>query len=92
LCIAGATSPVISHVLDTALGRPAAGVLITLQRAAPGGGGCAWDTVAEARTDGDGRVPALLPRGNYVAPGQLLNYELTSQDTRMAQQCGRAWA
>lgn len=32
----GGTQPLTSHVLDTALGRPAKGVMITLQRAAPG--------------------------------------------------------
>lgn len=62
-------SPVTSHVLDTALGRPAAGVLIGLQRAAEGSGGTAWDTIGEARTNADGRVPGLLPPGNYLAPG-----------------------
>jgi 5-hydroxyisourate hydrolase-like protein (transthyretin family) len=66
---AGAVSPVTSHVLDTALGRPAAGVLICLQRAAQGSGGTAWDTLGEARTNADGRVPHLLPPGNHIAPG-----------------------
>lgn len=36
---AGATQPVTSHVLDTALGRPAEGVLVTLQKAALGSPG-----------------------------------------------------
>lgn len=68
---AGAVSPVTSHVLDTALGRPAPGVLVQLQRAPEGSGGAAWDTFGEARTNVDGRVPDLLPPGNYIAPGVL---------------------
>ena len=69
-------SPVTSHVLDTALGRPAAGVMIGLQRAAEGSGGTAWDTIGEARTNADGRVPDLLPPGNYLAQGASLGLSL----------------
>jgi 5-hydroxyisourate hydrolase len=55
-------STVTTHVLDSALGRPAAGVPVTLEYA----GG---SRVAAAVTDGDGRVrqlgPADLPAGIY---------------------------
>jgi 5-hydroxyisourate hydrolase len=57
----GATGASLStHVLDTASGRPAAGVAVTL-RATDG------TVLAEAVTDGDGRVGALaddLPAGD----------------------------
>lgn len=54
-----------THVLDTAAGRPAAGVAVTLQvRDAPGSH---WRTVAEAVTDGDGRVAGLVAQGALVA-------------------------
>ncbi|PYO68996.1 MAG: hydroxyisourate hydrolase [Gemmatimonadetes bacterium] len=48
-----------THVLDTALGRPAAGVAVTLaiQKAN------SWQEVARAKTDADGRVAALLEDG-----------------------------
>jgi len=46
-------SQVSTHVLDTALGRPAAGVAVTLER--DGG------VVARGTTDTDGRVAALGP-------------------------------
>ena len=56
-------STVSTHVLDTALGRPAAGVPVRLERAAGG------QALAEAVTSNDGRVPALgpddLPPGSY---------------------------
>jgi 5-hydroxyisourate hydrolase len=47
-------SSVSTHVLDTALGKPAAGVAVALVTAA-------GTEVARARTDADGRVGELLP-------------------------------
>jgi 5-hydroxyisourate hydrolase len=59
------TSAVTTHVLDTALGRPAAGVGVRLEAAADDG----WRPLAEAATDDGGRVPdigpAALPAGVY---------------------------
>ena len=46
---------VSSHVLDTSLGRPASGLVITLRRQQ----GSAWIEVFAGETDADGRVPAL---------------------------------
>jgi len=48
-------STVTTHVLDTALGRPAAGVPVRLERADGS------QVVAEGRTDADGRVVDLGP-------------------------------
>ncbi|WP_067802251.1 hydroxyisourate hydrolase [Actinomadura formosensis] len=41
-----------THVLDAARGLPAAGVAVRLDRRDAGG----WTTLAEARTDDDGRI------------------------------------
>ena len=46
-----------THVLDTARGRPAAGVPVVLERRADGG----WSLVGEGRTNADGRVGELAP-------------------------------
>ena len=58
-------STVSTHVLDTALGRPAAGVAVRLEQAGTGGGAL----LAEAVTNEDGRIPRLgpddLPPGSY---------------------------
>jgi 5-hydroxyisourate hydrolase len=58
-------STVTTHVLDTSLGRPAAGVPVRLERLAGG----QPTPVAEASTDDDGRVrefgPDGLPPGTY---------------------------
>ncbi|AXG82977.1 2-oxo-4-hydroxy-4-carboxy-5-ureidoimidazoline decarboxylase [Streptomyces paludis] len=61
---AAAPASVSTHILDTSLGRPAAGVPVTL--AALGEGpGARWTALGGARTDGDGRCKELpaLPAG-----------------------------
>jgi 5-hydroxyisourate hydrolase len=50
-------SAITTHVLDTAAGRPAAGVAVRLESTADTG----WLTVGEAVTDDDGRVRELGP-------------------------------
>ena len=59
--MSGVVSAVTTHVLDTAHGRPAAGLLVRLQQAAGG------DVLATGTTDDDGRVCALGPQ--RVDPG-----------------------
>jgi len=60
-------SAVTTHVLDAALGRPAAGIPVRLEQLDPDGARA--DLVAAASTDADGRVTDLcddrLPRGTY---------------------------
>src|SRR5271169_2507385 len=54
-------STVTTHVLDTSLGQPAAGVPVRLEHVTGG------EPIAEASTDGDGRVRELGPDG--LQPG-----------------------
>src|ERR1700743_2970424 len=56
-----------THVLDTALGRPAAGMAVHLEYAAHSG---PWEKLSAAETDGDGRCPNLLPQEVALRPGQ----------------------
>ena len=53
-------SPITSHVLDTALGKPAADLGLRLEVQRPGG---SWQLLAERRTQRDGRVTDLLAAG-----------------------------
>ena len=53
-------SPITTHVLDTARGRPAAGVPVTLDVRAPDG---SWKRLGAGSTDGDGRLRSLVPEG-----------------------------
>ena len=57
---------VSTHVLDTALGRPAAGIQVRLLRRT----GTSWTVVSEDTTNADGRVPALVPPDTRAEPGE----------------------
>lgn len=46
-------SPITTHVLDTTLGRPAAGMPVRLEVQARNGN---WERLATAETDQDGRI------------------------------------
>jgi 5-hydroxyisourate hydrolase len=48
-----------THVLDTARGRPAAGVEVRCERRRGDG----WEPLATGRTDAEGRIGDLLERG-----------------------------
>ena len=45
-----------THVLDTAIGRPAAGVVVTIERMGEG----EWDELTGGITDADGRIAPLV--------------------------------
>ena len=54
-----------THVLDTALGKPASGVPVTLETA----GSSTCEVLARATTDSNGRIAALLPAGHQLQAG-----------------------
>jgi len=54
-----------THVLDTSIGRPAAGVPVILYHH----DGADWTRVGRASTDDDGRVKALLDPAASVSAG-----------------------
>ena len=54
-----------THILDTALGRPAADVPVALAFMASG----SWSLINEAVTDADGRCKHLLPPTYALQPG-----------------------
>ncbi|MEA2255660.1 MAG: 5-hydroxyisourate hydrolase [Solirubrobacteraceae bacterium] len=63
-------SAITTHVLDTARGRPAAGIDVVLERA----GGAGWEPVGHGTTDGDGRVRDLLGEGPVAAGRYRLTF------------------
>ena len=63
-------SGITTHVLDTARGRPAAGVPVTLESK----GGDGWTTVGRGATDADGRLRDLAPPDFVLREGE---YRLT---------------
>lgn len=68
-------SPITTHILDTAAGRPAAGVAVTLCRVDEQG---AAVEVASGRTDADGRITDLLPAGTVKPGGYRLRFDTGS--------------
>ena len=56
-------SPITTHVLDTAAGRPAAGVAVRLECKSEAG---QWTRLAEGVTDADGRIMDLLAAGRLM--------------------------
>ncbi|MGI9075911.1 MAG: hydroxyisourate hydrolase [Gemmatimonadaceae bacterium] len=59
-------SSITTHILDTSLGRPAAGVSVNLERADGKGD---WLPVAVALTDTEGRVRELLGSAELISGG-----------------------
>ena len=55
-----------THVLDTALGKPATGVPVRLERRENSGN---WLLLGSASTDQDGRCSQLLPDDNVLPAG-----------------------
>jgi 5-hydroxyisourate hydrolase len=59
-------STISTHVLDTALGRPAVGVPVSLERIESTG---TATPLGNGTTDSDGRLRTLLPAGRSLEPG-----------------------
>jgi 5-hydroxyisourate hydrolase len=59
-------SPITTHVLDTALGRPAQGIAVILETADSKE---SWTELARGVTNADGRISSLLPDGATLAGG-----------------------
>ena len=58
-------SPITTHILDTAQGRPAQGVAVTLNRQDSNG----WTALASGTTNADGRITDLLSDGTKLTAG-----------------------
>jgi 5-hydroxyisourate hydrolase len=74
-------SGITTHVLDTVLGKPAAGILVRLEKQEDDD----WVAVSESATDGDGRCRDLAPdapagryRLTFDTGGYMDRYSRTS--------------
>src|SRR5215470_3588766 len=57
---------ITTHILDTAKGRPAAGVQVLLEYRGDSGD---WQSISRGTTDLDGRLKTLYPDGKPLTPG-----------------------
>jgi 5-hydroxyisourate hydrolase len=67
-------SPITTHVLDTALGRPARGVPVTLEIQDDDG----WRELASGQTNDDGRVADLLAPGSLRAATYRITFDTSA--------------
>lgn len=65
-------SPITTHILDTALGRPAAGVRVVLDKQEAE----AFVCIGEGVTDADGRIADLLEPGKLEAGVHRLTFHV----------------
>ena len=64
-------SQITTHVLDTNLGKPAAGITIVLYR----GENDEWTEIARGITNTDGRISDLMPNNSLLSHGiYMLRY------------------
>lgn len=73
-----------SHVLDTALGRPAVGVPVRLERLEPGGD---WGVLGEGVTNADGRVSDFLRGAELAAGTYRLGFDTETYFTALGSAC-----
>lgn len=59
-------SSITTHVLDTSIGKPGAGITVVLERKTHSAG---WQKLAEGMTDVNGRLNDLLPPNEAFLPG-----------------------
>ena len=74
-------SRISTHVLDTAKGKPAAGVPVRLERQDSSG---KWISLGSGETDRDGRCAELLPVGTALTEGV---YRLTFDTAKYFSTC-----
>ena len=58
-------SAITTHILDTARGRPAAGIPVVLEQHSGGG---EWTAIGRGETDHDGRLGTLHPEDTPLVP------------------------
>lgn len=77
------SSPITTHVLDTSLGRPAAGVFALLEFAESPG---AFKKVGEGTTDADGRIRTLLASGALKKGDYRLTFSVAAYFSQLQQE------
>lgn len=67
---------ITTHVLDTARGRPAAGIAVTLSVRT----GESWTELVRAKTGPDGRVANMVPAQSPPSPGATFRLSFAVED------------
>ena len=74
-------SGVSCHVLDTALGRPAAGVEVYLERLSDGADAASWVALGRTLTNADGRAAGLDPAAvvEVISKGAAQSWQMENR-------------
>lgn len=59
-------SQITTHILDTSKGKPAAGILIRLEKKMENN---SWIEIGKGHTNDDGRLPGLVPESTFLEFG-----------------------
>jgi 5-hydroxyisourate hydrolase len=80
-------SGISCHVLDTALGKPAAGVEVRLERLAGASPdeASSWRTLAQAQTNADGRASSLETAGTRELGRHRITFDTEAYFRRTGQ-------
>jgi hydroxyisourate hydrolase len=70
-----------THVLDTGIGEPAAGIAVRLEREFDGG----WHEVAAGVTDSDGRLRDWVPDEQWAAGTYRLSFDTAARSAFFPQ-------
>lgn len=82
-------SQITTHILDTARGRPAAGVAVSLSLQVAD----AWQLLATGTTNSDGRVVDLLPTERVLTAGVYkMHFDTGAYSSASAQPMFYPWA
>ncbi len=74
-------SGISTHVLDTARGRPAEGIAVSLEQRSDKG----WQQIGAGITDADGRAASLLAAGQNLQNGEYrLTFDIVSYFRRLS--------
>ena len=77
-------SGISTHVLDLTLGRPAAGVVVRLERESDG----VWQRLSQQQTDADGRIARVLPADTALEIGRYrLGFDTGSYFRALGSSC-----
>ena len=76
-----AKSPITTHILDTARGRPASGVRVELERRGANG----FELVGDGTTDDDGRLATLMAPESLSAGEYRIRFDTGAYFERLEQ-------
>uniref|UniRef100_A0A667YCE4 5-hydroxyisourate hydrolase n=1 Tax=Myripristis murdjan TaxID=586833 RepID=A0A667YCE4_9TELE len=83
--MAGPSSPLTTHVLNTAMGVPGSNMALSLSRQDPST--AAWSLITTGTTNADGRCPGLLTREMFTVGVYRMRFETAQYWESLGETC-----